>query len=178
MAVFVPETGDGLENANSYLSLEDFKDISDLFDYDYSDFTDSQIEARLIRSTMILDSEYRMDFPGKRETDEQALEWPRHGAVYVDGADIDTGVVPKEVQYATVEMFYSLATGTAQPVLSSNGAVAMERDRVEGAVERERRYRSDYNYRRDIYTTVTDALSRITGGLSSYSKLKIIRVGG
>jgi hypothetical protein len=179
LSYFVVETGEGLSDANSYISVEEFKELSDLFGYDYSDIADNRIQSFLIRATIILDSEYRSDFPGNRKVSGQALEWPRDEAVYIDGESIDDDIVPKEIKYAMVELLYILnAGGNVQPTISTSGTLSHERKRVEGAVEIEQRYRSDYNYRRDVYTVVTDALSRITGGLSAYSNLRIIRVGG
>jgi len=178
MPAFAHEDGTGLATANSYVDLDTFKDFADTFGYDYSSLTDTQIETLLIRATMVLDAKYRSDFPGERQVVGQALEWPRSNAVYVDGEEIAESIVPKEVQIALTEMFYVIQSGqTVQPIISSTGSLELERVRIEGAVEEEKRYSSSGAVR-DIYTTVTDALSRITGGMEGYYDLKIIRVGG
>lgn len=177
--IFTPETGAGVAGANSYLSLLRYQEICDLLEYSYADIADSTIEARLIRSATIMDSSYRHMFPGERMTATQGLEWPRANATYVDGADIADDVVPVEIEMATVELVQVLNSGaTVQPTLSSSGEVVYERNRVEGAVERELRYDTQGGNRRDVYTSVVDALSRITGGMHGYYALEIQRVGG
>jgi hypothetical protein len=177
--VFTLETGDGLADANSYIDVQTFKDISDLLGYDYADLYDPTIEARLVRATTVLDASYRSQFPGERQTTTQALEWPRSDAVYLDGAEISENTIPKEIQIATVELTNVISSGSnIQPTISSSGEMIYNRQRVEGAVEQEQRFDNHYGNSRDIYTAVDDALSRITGGVSGYFDLKIQRVGG
>lgn len=176
---FTPETGAGVEGANSYLDVNSYKGICDLLEYSYLDYTDATIEARLVRASLILDSQYRSMFPGERKTETQGLEWPRLNAVYVDGASIAEDTVPTEVKMATVEMVQAISSGqVVQPAISSSGELIYERNRVEGAVEQEKRYDTQGGSRRDVYTSVVDALSRITGGMAGYYALKIKRVGG
>jgi hypothetical protein len=177
--VFIPETGVGVTDANSYIDVAGYKDICNLFEYEYVSTSDVTLKARLVRAAIILDSSYRTMFPGERATTTQGLEWPRTGAAYVDGTAIDEDVVPKEIKIAAVELVQIIGAGTdTQPTIGSSGELIYERNRVEGAVEQERRYDSRGGSRRDIYTSVVDALSRITGGMAGYYDLKIQRVGG
>lgn len=176
---FTPETGAGVVDANSYIDVATYKSISDLLEYDYSEYTDPTIEARLVRATLVLDSQYRRMFPGERKTETQGLEWPRSNAEYIDGVDIADDVIPREIQLATVEMVQILNAGSnIQPTISSSGELIYNRRRVEGAVEQEQRYSIQSGNRRDIYTSVMDAMSRITGGMAGYYNLEIKRVGG
>lgn len=179
MPAFLAETGAGLSGANSYITVVTYKDIADTFEYDYSSLSDSEIEKKLIRASAMIDSQYRSAFTGTRQETGQGLEWPRSGATYIDEETIAESTVPVEIQNATVEMVQVLVgTTTAQPVLESQGILTSERVRIEGAVEEEKKYNSSTGSHRNIYTTVTDALSRITGGLAAHYQLSIIRVGG
>ncbi len=175
---FIPETGEGIQGANSYLTLEEFYDYSDLYGYDYSNIDLQEIEQKLIRSSSFLDAEFRFRYPGDRPKG-QGLEWPREDAEYIDGEEIPEDVVPSEVKAATVEMFYVVNQGVnIQPNISTEGIVSMERVKAD-VIEEEKRYTNGgVRLSRTTYTAVEDALSRITGGLASLYDLKIIRVGG
>lgn len=174
----IPETGEGVVSANSYLTVDEFQDYADLLGYDYSDIELVDIERKLIRSSMFLDSEFRFRYPGDRKKN-QGLEWPRDGAEYIDGESIEEDIVPHEVKSALVEMFFIVNEGVnIQPNISAEGRVTMERVKAD-VIEEEKRYASGSSrFARDTYTAVEDALSRITGGLSSLYDLKIERVGG
>jgi hypothetical protein len=176
---FLAETGEGLAGANSYITVATLETIGDLFDYDFSDYTDAQLEKKLMRATMVLDAQYRTSYPGERQNEGQGLEWPRSGATYIDGEEIDEDIVPVEIQNATVEMVQILiGTTTVQPVIESQGVLSAERVRIEGAVEEEKKYIIPSGSYRNVYTTVTDALSRITGGTAAHYQLHVIRDGG
>lgn len=174
---FIPETGEGIPGANSYLTVEEFQDYSDFLGYD-SGQSLQEIEQKLIRSSAFLDSEFRFRYPGDRKKG-QGLEWPREDATYIDGEDIAEDVVPHEVKIATVELYHIVNQGTnIQPNISAEGRVTMERIKAD-VIEEEKRYiAGGSRLARDTYTAVEDALSRITGGLASLYDLKIERVGG
>lgn len=175
---FIPEDGTGLPDANSYLSVTDYKEIADLFGYDYSTLTDDVIERYLIRSTIVMDAEYRNMFPGERAVTGQALEWPREDAKYVDGEEISKTVVPKEIRYALTEMMEIIKAGTSlQPVISPTGVLKEERVKVD-VIEESKKYNTDGLRSTDTYRTVEDALSRITGGVAGYAILRLQVVGG
>lgn len=112
------ENGTGLLTANSYLSLTGFGLYWDTTnpDWDYSGFSDEQIEGALRRATTYIDNRYRGRWPGVTLKGRlQALAWPRTGApnpVFIltspfaqdaDGNDIDNASVPREVIAACAE---------------------------------------------------------------------------
>lgn len=76
----IVEDGTGLPNAESYVSEATFKAYADAHGFNYSSFSDTQIEQAARRATQFIDS-YRFRFPGYRTNRRlQALEWPRIGA--------------------------------------------------------------------------------------------------
>jgi len=175
--VFTPETGEGIADANSYLSLIDFKDTSDAYGKDYSAYTDTEIEIGLMQSSTFLDSYFISRYPGTRNMG-QGLEWPRTDAVYLNGEEILDNVVPKEVKLALMESFYLLKSGAdIQPVIQGNGILKEERVKVD-VVEEQKKYNSSSTPKRATYTILEDIMVRLTGGLSSIANLKIMRVGG
>lgn len=62
------------------------------------------LEAALRRATAWVDTTYRARFSGVRVSGRaQALEWPRTGAVDVNGESIGSDSVPIEITNATIE---------------------------------------------------------------------------
>ena len=176
---FIVEDGTGLSNSNSYLSVDKFKDYSDLYGYDYTGLSDTQIERYLMRGTIIIDSQFRSRFPGYRAVSGQALEFHRGDAYYVDGDMIDSESVPKEVENALVEMVYSLNSGVnPQTNILPEGALKEERVKVDVIEEQKKYATTSGGPKRTIIVAVEDAMSRITGGIGSLYDLKIIRSGG
>lgn len=175
---FIPEDGTGVSGANSYLTVDEFIDLSELLGYDASDIDYPQIEKRLIRAAIILDSRYRDRFPGYRAYYDQGLEWPRTHSYYVDHTEIPSDIVPKEVKMAIVEIVNLIGTGaTLQPTISAQGNIKSERvraDVVEEAIE----YHAPVDLLTSQFTQIDDALSRITGGWGNRGFLRIVRVGG
>lgn len=76
------ETGAGLANSQSYLSVADFKSYA-FANYAVTDpVSDEAVEQALRRATRYIDGRYRTRFSGYRTLAyTQALEWPREGVV-------------------------------------------------------------------------------------------------
>lgn len=94
------EDGTGLEDANSYVSLEEANEYNALRGNTWTG-TDSEKEAALIRATSYLDGTYGSVWPGYRSSSHQALDWPRTDAYDKDGYLLDG--VPTAVAVATIE---------------------------------------------------------------------------
>lgn len=109
----IVEDGTGLPDAESYISVEEFKSYADAHGLPYSTSTDVQIEAGLRRGTAYIDGKYTMQnscgrwesmFSGaKAQGRAQALQWPRSGATDSDGMQIASNEVPREIKGATAE---------------------------------------------------------------------------
>lgn len=100
MALIV-EDGTGLEDADSYASVEDFDAYLEAFGYVFEG--DSE-EIALRRATRLLDVLYT--FNGVPLVEEQALHWPTEDFEYV----------PRAVKEATMELALLLADGTFDPL--------------------------------------------------------------
>lgn len=68
--------------------------------FDFSAYTDTDIEVALIKATRYIELQYRSRFLGYRLETDQALSFPRVG-IYIDCVE-QTGV-PKYLKYATFE---------------------------------------------------------------------------
>lgn len=175
---FVYETGEGLSDANSYLSTDEFLDFAFMLGYDVDTSNYDDIERKLMRGTLVLDSDFRNRFPGTRATITQALEFPRNNAYYIDGASIANNVIPKEIKMALTELFFLIESGTnLQPTIDPSGNLSMERIKVD-SIEEERRYMRSGGGVLSKYKVVEDALSRITGGLAGAAQVTLHRAGG
>lgn len=91
MALIV-ESGQGLPNADSYVSVADCAAYAAAHGLTFAGTEPAQ-EARLRRATQYLDAQY--SFKGTESTDTQALAWPR---------DVAPGTVPREIVSACCEL--------------------------------------------------------------------------
>ena len=100
--MFVYETGEGLPNANSLASVQDFKDYYTLRNIDISTLTDTQIEGFLVLGTDYIVQKY--DFKGSKLKDTQSLPFPR----VVNNETI----FPVNVKYATILLAFKSQNGS------------------------------------------------------------------
>lgn len=102
---FLQETGDGIQDANSYISVEYFQDFhTDRGHVSASSLGDTQVQQCCIRASDYIDKRFGRKFRGIRRNHLQGLAWPRIGAQTDDGyllADIDE--IPRKLQMACAE---------------------------------------------------------------------------
>jgi hypothetical protein len=101
--------------ANTYLTTER------LYISAWTSATTPMREQALIWATFLLDSNF--DFSGYKRTLEQALRWPRAGAVNADGEDINYDTIPAVIKKATATLALHLLTSnrTAEPSILGLG---------------------------------------------------------
>lgn len=111
---FVVEDGTGLDDANSYCSL----DTADAYHTRYSNptawtsLTADQKRNALAEATRIADERYGHRWVGVRGTSEQALDWPRAYGTDPAGNEIDDAVVPTKLQQWVARAALAYAAGT------------------------------------------------------------------
>lgn len=93
MALIV-ESGAGLPNADSYVSVEDCAAYAAGHGLTFAG-TEPEKEARLRRATQYLDTNPEYAYKGEPQTDTQALAWPR---------TVAPGIVPREIVAACCEL--------------------------------------------------------------------------
>lgn len=119
------ETGDGLADADAYVSLADFQAWV-AAQYGATLPTDAEQERAIRRATSYIDARYRARFPGLRRRErDQALEWPRTDAVDAEGWSVPYAELPSEIVKATCEAAYreTVTPGTLSPDLDRGGAI-------------------------------------------------------
>lgn len=109
MALIV-ETGEGLEDADSYVSLADANTYATnrglTFPVSGSAEIIAAAEGALRRATTWIDGTYRVQFPGQRRYGrDQALEWPRLDAYdsFIPSTLLPEDELPRELVQATIE---------------------------------------------------------------------------
>jgi hypothetical protein len=121
-------------------------------------------EQALIRGTFALDGKYASSWPGVRSSSAQALDWPRSGAMCLDGYALD--LVPAEVKRAACEAAL-IELGSAGAL--SESATSNIKSESVGPVSTEYFGGSGSS---TIYNTIRQALARIIpmGGVIRMSR--------
>jgi hypothetical protein len=140
---FVVEDGTGLSNSNSYCSVVEFQAYWTDRGFDYSAYTDGQIEKALVRATDHIELTYRAFFRGVREVDDQALSFPR-ALLYVELVEVEG--VPDNLKRATHEYAKRALTVDLDPDLAdtatAGGAVLLSETKKVGPIETRRTFQA------------------------------------
>lgn len=99
----VVEDGTGLSNAESFISVADANARHTAFGNTAWTGADSVKEAALRKATAYMEQAYRSEWRGTKLLRDQALSWPRYGAV-VDGWTVESTLVPTEVANACADL--------------------------------------------------------------------------
>lgn len=118
MAIVV-EDGTGKTTAESYVSVQGFKDYCAKYGYDITGILDPAIEILLRKSTDYMVSVFRGSWEGERTVYNQALDWPRVGAYRDDYEVIDPHTLPYEVTAACVELAFIVNTTALLPTAAT-----------------------------------------------------------
>jgi hypothetical protein len=118
----VVEDGTGKADAESYISVAEYKAYADGRGYSYSGLTDPQIEQKLRQGAQYVDTICR--FKGVRLVSTQALEFPRSGLIDWSGYEV-TGV-PKRVKDAQAELTYKAQTESLYTDADRGGQIKSE----------------------------------------------------
>ena len=139
--MFIVEDGTGLANANSFASVDEFKQYWSDRGSDLSAYADAQIEQNLVKATQYIDKNFR--YIGMKPSSTQALNWPRWYA-YSEEGYVYSGV-PKDIISATCEASLLSLQGLSL-FASSESGIAEKTENV-GPVETTYKYQSTQNGR-------------------------------
>lgn len=120
LAAFVVEDGSGLTNANSYVSLLDAEQeliqLPDAYKTNWDTTSDHVKERLLVWASRLLDE--WVDWYGVKNTQDQALRWPRSGVVDRDDYTLSSSVIPAFLKTATAYLAKEIVIGdrTSEPV--------------------------------------------------------------
>lgn len=115
----IVETGNGLENAESYASVTDANTrIALRGDAAWGALDTEQKERALRRATDFMTANYRARWSGGRVSQNQSLDWPRSGVI-VDGFAVPSTVVPADVVRACIDLAIRASTSDLLPDLDA-----------------------------------------------------------
>jgi len=110
---FIVETGAGLTNATSYVSVAEYKQYYENRGIDYTATAEATIQAKLNIATEYIDNNY--NFIGNISNDDQALSFPRVG-LSKNGNAIDSNVIPQDVKDAVCYIADKVKNGNIEQV--------------------------------------------------------------
>ena len=110
---FIVETGAGLTNATSYVSVAEYKQYYENRGIDYTATAEATIQAKLNIATEYIDNNY--NFIGNISNDDQALSFPRVG-LSKNGNAIDSNVKPQDVKDAVCYIADKVKNGNIEQV--------------------------------------------------------------
>jgi hypothetical protein len=128
MAIVV-EDGTGVDGAESYVTVAEFKAYAIANGLSGHDASDTDIEAALRRATRYIDNYYRPRWPGSRTYGrDQDLAWPRTDVLDGEGEEIPDDEIPDELKTAvySVTSREIAAPGGMMPDITTDAAVIEE----------------------------------------------------
>lgn len=129
----VVEDGSGLNNAQSYASVDEAKAYAAARGKTGSiPSKNEDIEALLVQATDFVDT-YADKFSGLRVSSSQALEWPRYGATSGDYL-VSSDEIPSSLVNAVCQLVIDAKTGKQDLMPNGEGREVI-RMKVEGAIE-------------------------------------------
>lgn len=124
----VVENGDGLANADAYVTVQEARSyITDNYPDEIIPALDATVEAAIRRATRFIDSFSFVGYPTNGRT--QSLAWPRTNVYDVRQDRISINEVPREVRRATCEAVIRelRAPGSLQPDFVASDRVVREK---------------------------------------------------
>ena len=144
---FLVEDGTGVAGANSFTTIQFFRDYfldRGIAGTDIGTIPDASVQEILIRATDYIVKRFGTRFKGSRATSTQTLPFPRDG-VLIDGDEEAEDAVPDKIQQATVEYALRANNMTLAPdppvpfdqtdasgnIISSGGVVQRKKEKVD-----------------------------------------------
>jgi len=129
----IVESGEGLVDSNSYVSLEDAENyfLERLYIDTWGEATDSEKEASLIMGTRSIDINF--EFRGEKTNGTQALKFPRSG-ITIFSYEVPSNSIPILIKNAVCEMAlshlkndqYSKAESDVTSIKLGGGAIGID----------------------------------------------------
>nr|DAF75541.1 MAG TPA: Putative Head Tail Connector Protein [Caudoviricetes sp.] len=134
----IVEDGNLVEGANSYVSLEEATAYQRRFNrQDWLGLSEDEKKASLIKATQYVDNQFT--WKGRRKYQTQELGFPRVMLLDLDGFEV-TGIPARLKQAICEAAYYGYQTDLFQTYESEQGIIKRNKERVEGAVEKEVEY--------------------------------------
>ena len=154
---FIVEDGSGLADANSYVTVLEYREYYTDRGIDKTSETDDQVQGYLVQGTEFIDLTY--SFCGDKLVETQSLQFPR----LID--DVDVGV-PVQIKYATILMGGEVAGLSANGSLYKDPNANVERNKQKvGPIETDITYATGGDKKN---TTIQSWYPRVTKYVDYY----------
>lgn len=135
------ETGTGSATAESYLSVAD----ADIYHANYGNTSwasadEADKEVALRKATRFLDARYGQRWLGRRNSHDQALDWPRAYVHIEDEFWVDANSIPQKIKDATAVMAHLALTEDIYPDLDVDEGSKESAKIVVGPIEIEDKF--------------------------------------
>lgn len=125
MSIIV-EDGTGKPDANSFVTVEQFKAYAQARGVDLSKYNDDDISSKLIAGAEYI-SAYESKLQGTRPNFDQGLAFPRSGIIY-NSLPIDQTIIPNQVKLA--QMAATVAAISGVNLLPTLDQAPIKRDTI------------------------------------------------
>ena len=126
----IVEDGTIVENANTYIDVDETKIILENQGFDVSDLTETELGQFILRSAQYIES-FRNRYQGNKSTSDQTMQWPRIN-VAIDDYAIDSDVIPPELKTAQALGAYEESIGNELQSTCQKGTLIEET--IHGAI--------------------------------------------
>ena len=138
--MIIIEDGTIVTGANSYITVQNYRDYWSALGVDTTDEVDAAIEGRLINAFITNNIQYRGLLKGKKVDPMQPGLFPRTGLVDEDGNSLSASVIPSNILYWQSEAAFILKTQDIFPTIERDGRVKRVKTAIFQAVETETEY--------------------------------------
>ena len=122
--VIVVEDGSQIENANSYVTLDEANEyVANIGgDSSWDSLTDDNKNIRIYQAQRYLHQKYASKFVGSVSSTTQPLDWPRGNGYTRNGVELDDSSIPIEVKDSQIELalLWSRGSNVLYPSGSNN----------------------------------------------------------
>lgn len=127
---FTVEDGNGLAAANSYATVQDFKDFAEFRVGVTVPDNDTDIQKALVTASSWIDTNFENAFKGYRAYTLQALAFPRAGLIGDDGTELPVGFMPAVLRKAVCILAVEALKGDPLYTNASGAARVMIEDSI------------------------------------------------
>lgn len=149
------ETGAGVANANTYISLNDFRTFAEGHNFTLTD-DDDLVEGWLRRAAFAMQT---LAWKGVKVDTDNALAWPRSG-VYVDDELLAEDAIPRGIIYGQAMLAVEMYAADALETTPGGGAAVAEHTVKVDVIEESKKFNLAYRNAGSVKAPAAAASSR------------------
>lgn len=135
MATIIIENGDIVAGANSFVSIEEYRQYFDDIGTKTNSYQDDVVTEQLIAAFRALNSMYSGRLQGLRVSSEQTGPFPRKGMIdFETESVVDSDLIPQNIKYWQIEacqLFLTSGQSVLEPILDHTGSIKAYSSKVD-----------------------------------------------